>query len=469
MLTFKQCSGLLCLLLPALGMSQTAINKTFNLAPAYDAGGTILPASGGGYAIFGVQYPSIGARSDAFCLRVDEAGNAVFHRVFGAPNTDESFGRGAIALADGWLVAGAKSIPTSRGWIVRLNASGQVVWENVYPNTTKLNQLFALPTGGYLAVGAIGSEAILVHLNADGSVIWQQNYPIPEAVDAYLTTSGNACILMSRDRVSKVHLGTKQVVWSRVIQFPALPPGAPEVARLTDIAPLSRGLFAVIGSAYRELPTALYTAHYAAVWNERGEFVWDRYFRGAARADYDENEGFSVTFLPNAEDILFTGKVGDNISVTRTDLNGNVVEQKEIITPGPVYAAKLIRDGARYAMTGAVFSGSMNTYFYRSAGNVLSMQADPTQQTTETPADQWDLQHEPASNRAWIVTNTQENPREATFRLWTLDGSLAREVRLWLTEGENRFPLDLSGLPDGLYWLSEAGEPSPPKALLIRH
>ncbi|MCS7037327.1 MAG: hypothetical protein RMJ33_06955 [Saprospiraceae bacterium] len=450
-------------------MSQTAINKAFNLAPGYDAGWSILPAAGGGYAIFGVQYPSIGARPDAFCLRVDDAGNTVFHRVFGAPNTDEAFGRGAVALADGWLVAGAKSIPTSRGWIVRLNASGQIVWENTYANTTKFSQLFALPTGGYLAVGALGGGLLLLQINTDGSVVWQQNYPIPEAIDAYLTDSGNACIVMSRDRVSKVHLGTKQMVWSRIVQFPALLPGAPEVAQLNGIEPLSKGLFAIIGSAYRELPTALYTAHYAAVWNERGEFVWDRYFRGAARADYDENEGFSVTFLSNAQNILFTGKVGDNISVTRTDLNGNVIEQKEIAAPGPVYAAKLIRDGARYAMTGAVFSNSMNTYFYRSAGNALSVQANDNQQLTPVAADNWDLQHEPAQGRAWIVAYTSENPREATFRLWALDGSLAREVRLWLTEGKNRFPLDLSGLPDGLYWLSEAGESSPPKALLIRH
>lgn len=469
MFTLTRCLSLLCLWLPILGASQTAINKVFNLAPGYDAGWAILPAAGGGYAIFGEQRSSIGARPDAFFLRVDQGGNALFHRAYGSPDTDEAFGRGVVALADGWLVAGAKSAPTSRGWVVRLNASGQVMWENIYPNTTKFTQLLPLPAGGYLAVGALGNLLQLVQLSADGSVLWQNTYPVPEAIDAYLTSSGKACIVMGANRVSKVHLGTKQVVWSRTISFPALPLGAPEIGRLTDIAPLSDGRFAVIGSVYRELPTALHTAHYAAVGNERGEWMWERYFRSATRSDYDENEGFSVTFLPNTQNILFTGKVGDNISVTRTDLNGNVVEQREIAAPGPIYAATLIRDGAHYAMTGAAFSDGMNTYFYRSAGNALSMLADHALQEAEVPADKWDLQYEPNLGRAWLVANTQENLREATFRLWALDGSLAREIRLWLTEGENRFPLDLNGLPEGLYWLAEVGTPSPPKALFVRH
>ncbi|MCS6929371.1 MAG: hypothetical protein NZM43_07760 [Saprospiraceae bacterium] len=457
------------LLLTLGGMSQSTINTTFNLTPGYDGGWTILPVAAGGYVIFGNQYSSIGAKADAFCLRVDNEGKKVFHRSFGAPNTEETFGRGAVALADGWLVGGTRSVPP-QGWLLRLNTDGQIVWEKTYTSITKINQLLPLPTGEYLAIGAgpLGGGMALARLSADGTIIWQRSYALPEPRDGYLTASGNACIVLSSDRISKIHLGTRDVVWSRKVSFPSLPPGAPEAATLTDIAPASKGLFAVIGSVYRELPTALYTAHYAAVWTESGELRWDRYFRGAARADYDENAGFGVTYLPNAQHILFTGKVGDNISITRTDLNGHLIDQKEIVTPGPVYAATLIRDGARYAMTGAVFVGSMATYFYRSNGNALSMHVNNSDLFAETPADRWELLHNPAQDRAWIVSNVHNVPREGIFRLWTLNGSLAREFRLWLTEGENLFPLDLSGLPEGLYWLAQVGEAAPPKALLLR-
>jgi hypothetical protein len=455
------------LLLSATSTGQPTINKVFSLSPAYDAGWTILPAaSGGGYAIFGVQYANAGARPDAFCLRVDDNGNMLSHRVIGAPNTDEIL-RSAIALPDGWLAAGTKSSPISRGWLVRLDAAGQVLWERTYATLSKFHRLLALASGDYLAVGSLNNELLLIGLKADGTVIWQQSYPAPEGLDAYITAGGNACIVLGRDRLSKVHLGTKQLVWSKTVSFRNLPVGAPELGRLVGLAPLSGGLFAVIGSAYRELPTSLYTAHYAAVWTENGEPRWSRYLRGTARDDYDENEGFSVTYLPNAEDILFCGKVNNNISVTRTDLSGNIVEQKEIVTPGPIYGARLIRHGIHYVMTGAVFSGNMNTYFYRSAGNSLSMQVDDTPPSATLPADRWQLHQEPSQQRAWIVASA-ENVREVTFQLWALDGSLAREIRVWLTEGESRFPLDLVGLPDGLYWLSEKGATTPPKALVIQ-
>lgn len=469
MFTRKQIAGLLGLLFPAFGLCQPAVNKFFSMTPAYDAGQAILPMPGGGYAIFGYLQPGAGTRFDGFMLRVDAAGNVISQQAYGEPNADERFGQGVIALADGWLAAGSKGAPINAGWVVRLNATGQVVWAKTYANVTRFNQLIELPGGGYLGIGAGAGQMTLVRISADGSVVWQQYYPVPEGFDAYLTSGGNACLVMSRDRVSKVHLGTQQMVWSKKVEFPNLPPGAPEVGRLVDIVPLSKGMFALIGSAYRELPSSLYTAHYAAVWNEQGERVWDRYFRGADRSDYDENEGFCVTFLPNMQNILFIGKTGSNISVTRTTLSGSVLEQREIATPGDVYGVRLIRDGIHYVMTGAVFVGSMNTFFYRSAGNSLSVQADDLSELpTAPPAERWEMQHEPASARAWI-TALSEGGREAIFRLWALDGSLAREMRLWLTEGENRFPLDLSGLPNGLYWISEASDSTPPRALFLQH
>ncbi len=462
----KLITALMGLVLPTLVLGQPTINKFFDLAPAYDAGLAIRPTMGGGYALFGYQVQSVGGKPDAFMLRVDSEGNAISHHTYGAPTTDDRFGRGIIPLPNGWLAAGTRG---GAGWIVRVSTTGQAMWEQTYPDVTRFNQLLPLPNGHYLGVGLGSGYLVLTQISPDGLVVWHKNYaPLPEGIDAYLTESGRACIIMGRDRVSKIHLGTQQVVWSRIVDFPNLPPGAPEVSRLVGIAPVGNGLFALIGSAYRELPTSLYTAHYAAVWNERGEQRWSRYFRGGERSDYDENEGFCVTPMPNSQNILFVGKTGGSISVTRTDLNGNVIEQKAIATPGPVYSAALIRHGSNYAMTGGVLVGNVATFFYHSGGNTLSMQvSEPTEQPNTLPAEHWDLQHEPALARAWITAQAQ-HPREATFRLWALDGSLAREMRIWLMEGENRFPIDLSGLHNGPYWLSEESSLTPPKMLLIQ-
>ncbi len=457
-------------LLALSAVGQPAINKSIGLSSAYDAGRAILPAPGGGFVIAGVTYPALGARPDAFLLRVDEDGNVLFHKTYGTPNAEEQFGKGLLRLNDGWLAVGRKANPQKVGWVVRFNDAGQIVWEKTYPSLfTEFHQVLALPRGGYLAIGAQFGDLLLAQFDANGSFTWQQVFSgVEEGLDAYLTAGGNACIVMGRGSVSKVHLGTRQVVWSKRVEFPNLPVGTPEVSRLVGIASVGKGLFALIGSTYRELPTSLYSAHYAAVWSERGDPIWDAYFRGSARDDYEEHEGFGITYLPNAQHVLFVGRVGNSISITRTSLNGQVIEQKEIAAPGVPYGAVLIRIEGRYAMTGAVFAGNMDTYFYHSAGNALQMQAPASTPEDILPAHPWELQREVSQNRAWIVASAQkEGAHEAVFQIWAVDGALARELRVWIAAGENRFPIDLTGLPSGLYWLSKAGDPSPPKALWI--
>ncbi len=458
----------LLMLLPVLTGAQTSIQKALALSPGYDAGQVLLPTSGG-YAIFGRQAAAPGARTDVFFLRVDADGNQLAYKKYGDDNASESMSKGVVAMPNGWLLAGSKTVISSIGWLLRLNAAGDVLWSKEVPGTSKINQIAVLPGGGVLATGQTsGGRMFLMKLADDGSVVWQQNYTPGEGRDLYITAGGNACVVLGSKNIWKVHLVSKLLQWEQSVAPPAFgPTGQTEFFALSAIAPAGNGRFAIIGSAYTELPTELYTGHFAAVWSETGVPIWQKFLRDRATG-YDQNEGTSIFYLPNSTSILFAGTDQGKAVVTRTDLKGKILEENVINAPGEMYNVVLIKDAGRYVMTGAILTGGIDTYYYRSADNELSMSAPtPSGPIQRANAEGIRLLQRTADTRI-TAEMTLEADRMGHIRMWDGQGRLVLEKQVALFAGLNRVELDTDGLAPGLYWLHDVNSNCLPKALVVR-
>jgi len=453
--------------LPTISFAQTATQKVLELAPGYDAGQVLIPMPGNTYAIFGRQTSAPGAKSDVFYLQVDAQGNQLAYKKYGDANSSESVGKGVVALQNGWLMSGSRTVISASGWLQRISATGDVLWAKDVPGTTRINQMVSMPGGGFLATGqASGGRMFLMQVGEDGAVAWQQNYTPGEGRDLYITSGGNACIVMGTNQLWKIHLVSKQIQWEQAITPPAFgPTGNTDFFSLTGMVTLGKGQFAVIGSAYTDLLTALHSGHYAAVWNETGTPVWQKFVHDRTSADFDQNEGFSIFYLPNSKNLLFAGSDAGKIAVTRMDMKGKVVEDVEITAPGAIFGLVLIKDAGYYVMTGAALTNSINTYFYRSANNDFNKNAVPSSGMT-VPMEHFQIFHSPNTAKL-AVEATIEVAREGLFQLLDLQGRLIWEKKAPLDKGKNRVEFDTDALPAGLYWLREMYSLEPAKAFVV--
>jgi len=459
---------ILLTLLPVLANSQTPTQKAIELSPGYDAGQVLLPMTGGGYAIFGRESSGPGAKTDVFYLRVDAQGNQLAYKKHGEANSSESLGKGVVALQSGWLLAGSKTVISATGWLLRINTAGDALWAKEVPGTVRINQIVPMSDGSFLATGqSSNGRMFLMQLAEDGSIAWQQNYTSGEGRDLYVTSGGGACIVMGSNRLWKVHLGSRQIQWEQAVTPPPFgPTGSTDFFSLTGIVTLGKGQFAVIGSAYSDLLTALHSGHYAAVWNESGTPVWQKFVHDRTSPDFDQNEGFSIFYMPNSRNLLFAGSDAGKIAVTRMDLKGKVVDDVEIAAPGAIFGLTLIKDAGFYVMTGAVLTNSINTYFYRSASNSLAKTAAPS--TGMAPqTEHFNLFHNPQSTRLAVET-TIETEREGLFQLLDQQGRLIWEKKAPLAAGNNRLEFDTGTLPAGLYWLRDVHSGAPAKAFVVQ-
>ncbi|MFN0013723.1 MAG: hypothetical protein ACKVU2_04170 [Saprospiraceae bacterium] len=455
-------------LLPAFTFGQAAIQKSIALSSSYDAGHELIPVSSGGYAIFGRQTLSLGAKTDVFYLRVDAQGNQTAYKIYGDGNASETFGKGVVALQNGWLLVGSKTVIGSSGWMLRTNAAGDLLWSKTVAGTTRINQVVPLPDGRLLATGqATGGLMFLMELTEDGTIIWQQNYTSGEGRDLYVTMGGNACVVLGGTQIWKIHLASRQLQWEKPVVPPTFgPTNRTEFLVLNGIVQVDKGQFAIIGSAYTDLITELHSGHFAAVWSESGVPLWQKFLHETTNSSYDQNEGFSIFTLPNTKTILFAGSDDGKIAITRTDLKGKVVEDTEITAPGPILGLSLIKEAGFYAMTGAVLTGSVNTYFYRSGSNDLAKIAAP-QPGSESGnrAENFRVIHQPDAARLTVETSTVAE-REGVFQLLDVSGRVVWEKKVGLAAGDNRLELETGRLTPGLYWLRDLRGNEPARAFM---
>ncbi len=134
---------------------------------------------------------SSNTNSDILLIKTDTSGNEIWKKKIGLPNYDE----GALCIkkcANGnLLLGGYKTLhgtSTQGPFVMRIDTSGAIIWQNFYPSATYANGSFGvmeLPNGDIVFTGgkaynitAQGTlrRPMLTKVDAGGNLIWQKEY-----------------------------------------------------------------------------------------------------------------------------------------------------------------------------------------------------------------------------------------------------------------------------------------------------
>jgi hypothetical protein len=146
-----------------------------------DAYAHVLPLADGGFLVAGTteRVDRSGAPAGSGRItRLDGSGNKLWDKLIGRGKR-ETINAVAPAGADGYVLAGsivAKSGASEDAWLVKIDGDGKIVWERRFggDGTDRLNDLKALPGGGFIAVGQTASKGAgkadlwVLRLDADG-------------------------------------------------------------------------------------------------------------------------------------------------------------------------------------------------------------------------------------------------------------------------------------------------------------
>jgi len=164
------------------------------------------PTADGGFVVAGSTASFRGGEMDAWVLKLDGNGNVVWQWTLGG--TGPNWANAVQPTMDGgYIVAGATSFPGGYGrtWVLKLDASGIVAWQRQYDNGSPAVSVKQSADGGYVVVASnsldysrTASDFWLLKLDASGNVIWEKTYArIADDSQSFLS-----------DRPTELHLMT---------------------------------------------------------------------------------------------------------------------------------------------------------------------------------------------------------------------------------------------------------------------
>jgi hypothetical protein len=145
---------------------------------------SLEPTADGGFVVAGGTESFGAGATDAWVFKLDGNGNVVWQWTFGGTGTDSA--NAVHPTTDGgYIVAGSMSGPGSyeRTWVLKLDASGGVVWQRQYAGGAAAS-VKQSADGGYVVAAAsdsldfleTGTDYWILKLDASGSVTWQKTY-----------------------------------------------------------------------------------------------------------------------------------------------------------------------------------------------------------------------------------------------------------------------------------------------------
>jgi hypothetical protein len=145
-------------------------------------------AADGGALFLGRDVLDIQTKHDAWLQRVDASGQVLWSVGFTRPGTGRHFLFDAAELPDGsWIAVGATGVldfPPQAAWVVRLSASGALLWQSEYGAGVADTARAVAPCadGGFALVGATNSSGAgdddlwAMKLDASGAIEWQRTF-----------------------------------------------------------------------------------------------------------------------------------------------------------------------------------------------------------------------------------------------------------------------------------------------------
>ncbi|MEW6365106.1 MAG: CARDB domain-containing protein [Acidobacteriota bacterium] len=181
-------ADLWCLL---LGPGGNVIWQKTHGGPGFDVGSACDSVAGGGFIVAGTTASyGPGTIMNAWCLRLDGAGNVLWQNAYGRSSFSNAVG--IWQAADGrFVLAGSlRSETTNQLWCLKLNTDGSVAWQMVYGGgppalATGLQQA---TDGGYVLLGKADLDSFIMKLTANGRVLWVKYISWSEPARPLLTS-----------------------------------------------------------------------------------------------------------------------------------------------------------------------------------------------------------------------------------------------------------------------------------------
>ncbi len=144
--------------------------------PGYERGYSIAPTASGGYVVSGITASFGAGGHDYWMLVLDASGSVLWQRAFGSAGDDR--GRTAHQTHNGDFVVMGETRPLGASkwdlWILRLDGSGSILWQNKYGHSDTHEFLAA---GSDLVLGAATTSFGVGHydfwvlrMNTDGTI-----------------------------------------------------------------------------------------------------------------------------------------------------------------------------------------------------------------------------------------------------------------------------------------------------------
>lgn len=136
-----------------------------------------------GYIVCGHTRSKGAGSYDYFLIKIDNSGSTVWEKTYG--KSKEDFASAIIGTPDGgFLISGnSRNIETNlfEAWLVKIDQKGNQVWERKYEGYDVINSIANAPDGGFIAAGNTykggeNSSWIVLRIDITGEIIWEKVY-----------------------------------------------------------------------------------------------------------------------------------------------------------------------------------------------------------------------------------------------------------------------------------------------------
>jgi uncharacterized delta-60 repeat protein len=300
---------------------------------------SIQVTADGGYVMAGYSDSFNGppSQGDAWVVKLNADGTIAWQKTYGDGGDTVDVGKVIQQTSDGGFILAGRTASFGAGnddfWILKLNGSGAISWENTYGGSAfdEPNAIQETADGGFIVTGRTYSygeglfDTWVLKLNADGTVDWEKTYGESSndvAYDIQETADGGFIVVGYTDSFGagagdilllKLN-GDGTVAWQKTYGGTALD-YAVSIEETTDTGFVMAGRTQSFGAGDNDL--------WVLKLNNSGTIVWQRAFGGAA-----SDVGLSVEQVGGGFVVVGAtesfGESGPNLWVSRLNSNGEI-------------------------------------------------------------------------------------------------------------------------------------------------
>ncbi len=276
----------------------------------------ILQTSDGGYFAAGSDYDT----HQIAAMKLDSNGDVSWLKSYPAYPVASSLSdiyTVEEAIDGGYLIAGTTwFLDIIGGWILKLDTSGDIIWQKVYDGIAQFDSIQRTTDGGYIAAASVVSDSLIyiavLKLNNDGDIIWQKPYlygqdtMIRQTLDSGYIVVGNdgSNVVLKLDSAGNI-------VWQYAYDGPGY---------ACAIEQTSDGGYIITGGMDAATVLRL-DSNGGLVWHK--EFIFDGYYYDPIALSIHQSAIGEYTVLVNKR-----SPVDSEIFVLKLNDNGNIIGQK---------------------------------------------------------------------------------------------------------------------------------------------